>query len=405
MMALDRILILDGMQRSTLAAVRSLGRKGLRITVGEHVIPCLSSSSKYCADTFMYRSPLRYPREFLADLSEYLEKCRHDFVLPMTDVTSYLLASQRGAMSDLTHVIVAELEPYERASDKGRLVQLAEAIGVRVPRTYFLENIADFQTIERNLQYPVVLKPRKSKYLTPTGWVIGSVSYASTREGVIGILRSNDSRAPLPLIQEKIEGPGVGAFFLMSQGSEVASFFHKRLREKPPSGGVSVLRESIPIMGNIRDSALKLLGALSWNGVAMVEFKLDVRSNQPFLMEINPRFWGSLQLAVDSGVDFPYLLYRLEAGEEVLVVRDYSFGIKSRWLMGDLDHFLIRLFKSGKSLHLPKDAPGRLSVLLDFLRFHQPGLKYEIESRDDPGPCWFELRDYLGKLLRLKKYT
>ena len=110
------------------------------------------------------------------------------------------------------------------------------------------------------------------------------------------------------MIQEKIIGPGTGLFTLYDKNRHLALFSHKRIREKPPSGGVSVVSESVPLDNEMVDAADKLLSAVGWTGVAMVEFKRDVRDGKAKLMEINGRFWGTLQLAVASGVDFPVLL-------------------------------------------------------------------------------------------------
>lgn len=46
----------------------------------------------------------------------------------------------------------------------------------------------------------------------------------------------------------------------------------------------------------------------------MVEWKVDLRDGRPKLMEINPRFWGSLELAVRSGVNFPSLYADADRG-------------------------------------------------------------------------------------------
>src|SRR5205085_6819270 len=97
-------------------------------------------------------------------------------------------------------------------------------------------------------------------------------------------------------------------FALFDRGALVADFAHRRLREKPPAGGASVLSESAPVDPCLREQVVRLLGSIGWHGVAMVEYKHDLRSGATVLMEVNGRFWGSLQLAVDAGVDFPFLL-------------------------------------------------------------------------------------------------
>ena len=82
----------------------------------------------------------------------------------------------------------------------------------------------------------------------------------------------------------------------------------------------------------------------------MLEYKQDHRSGVPFLMEVNGRFWGSLQLAVDAGVDFPYLCCQLALGQAPDVPASYTVGVRSRWLLGDLDHLLLRVFHSDRDL-------------------------------------------------------
>ena len=69
------------------------------------------------------------------------------------------------------------------------------------------------------------------------------------------------------------------------------------------------------------EASEKILGHVAWEGVAMVEF-LVADDGTPYLMEVNTRFWGSLQLSIDAGVDFPYLLYQVFAGRRFLPISD-----------------------------------------------------------------------------------
>src|SRR5262249_54023142 len=111
--------------------------------------------------------------------------------------------------------------------------------------------------------------------------------------------------------------------------------------------------------------------------------------------------WGSLQLAIDAGVDFPYLLYQLATGQPIQVpINGYRSGVKSRWLLGDLDHLFLRLFKPEERLHLPPDTPSKWQTLVEFCRFFQRGMHWEVERFDDPGPGIYEWRNYLKSLKR-----
>jgi len=139
---------------------------------------------------------------------------------------------------------------------------------------------------------------------------------------------------------------------------------------------------------------MRLLGPLGWHGVAMMEFKQDQRTGQSFLMEVNGRFWGSLQLAIQAGVDFPYLSCQLALGDTVAAPLEYQVGIKSRWLLGDLDHLIIRLFHRDDAQNLPAGAPSRARALARFLQPFNPGMRYDVLSGDDPRPFLHEATDY-----------
>ena len=178
-----------------------------------------------------------------------------------------------------------------------------------IPNTVFLKNREDFEN-KRELiaNFPVVVKPCMSRIPSKNGFLETGVMYAENPERLAELYRSKESLNYPSMIQEKIVGPGTGLFTLFHKDRHLALFSHKRLLEKPPSGGVSVVSESVPLDHEMVIAARKLLAAVGWQGVAMVEFKRDVRDGRAKLMEINGRFWGSLQLAIASGMDFPVLL-------------------------------------------------------------------------------------------------
>ena len=156
----------------------------------------------------------------------------------------------------------------------------------------------------------------------------------------------------------------------------------------------SVLCESVALDPVMLDHAMRLLGPLGWHGVAMMEFKQDQRTGRSFLMEVNGRFWGSLQLAIDAGVDFPYMSCQLALGETIAPPRDYQIGVKSRWLLGDLDHLIIRVFHKAADQNLPDGAPSRARAMINFLQPFTPRTRYDVISADDLRPFVYETRQY-----------
>lgn len=373
---MPKVLITDGHWRKALAAVRALGRKKIQVTVGESTRLATAAFSKYCHRGVVYPSPLHRPSEFVDFLHKELSRHSYQMLLAMEDETLDLISQHHSEFSRWTYLPIVSSEKLHMARNKEKVLQLAEKHGISVPRTWYIRDLSELHTLKGGLPYPVVIKPR-------TGSGAVGLSYPENQKELTEQYIAVHERFPYPLIQERIPraGPGYGASLLLDERGQLkASFVHKRLREYPVTGGASTLRESVR-HDDIRDMALTLLKALDWFGVAMVEFKLDPRDGIPKLMEINPRFWGSLSLAIEAGVNFPYLLYRMSRGENFKPVEHYEIGKKSRWLLpGDILHFICN--------------PGRRSLLPEFLHFWDRNTAYDLISLKDPLPV-------LGRVLTL----
>lgn len=394
-----KVLVTDGEQRPALAIVRSLARQGMSVLAGSEHHVSLASCSRGCSGRVTYPSPCSAPEAFSSWLQDFVARARIDVVLPVTDVTTHLVSRNANALRTLTALPVPDFHAFDFVSDKGRLVEWAARCGVRTPRTELVDAAGGLPAAIERVVYPAVVKPVRSRYLTPAGWRSTGVHYANSRDELVALYRERDYLTAQPsLIQERICGPGVGMFVLFDRGRPIAEFAHRRLREKPPSGGVSVLRESVPVDPILRRWAERLLAPIGWHGVAMLEFKRDAVTGHPYLIEVNGRFWGSLQLAVDAGLDFPALTAQLALGHVPAAAPRYREGVRSRWLLGDVDHLLLRLRRTARGLQLPATAPGRVETLWRFLRFFGRDLHYEIEKLDDPGPGLHELREYVRAL-------
>jgi predicted ATP-grasp superfamily ATP-dependent carboligase len=241
--------------------------------------------------------------------------------------------------------------------------------------------------------FPVVVKPHRSVVRSTNGRPRRKfpVTIADNEEECRARLAALPAEAYPVLLQQRIRGPGEGIFLLRWDGKIVARFGHRRLREKPPAGGVSVYRESVVVEPEFAAAAERLLDSLDWRGVAMVECKRDITTGRLVLMEINGRLWGSLQLALDAGVDFPVLLAECALGEE-LPDRPpvYRVGARTRWLWGDIDHLLTRMRHSRAALHLPPEAPSRWGVIREFFRWRPGQDRWEVERPGDPAPFILE---------------
>lgn len=395
-----RVLITDGNERSALAVTRALGIQQLEVIVGAETRLSLAAVSKYCSRSFVYPSPYSDPDSFVEKLLEIVEREQITIVFPISDIAMQLIGTEKSRFERYAVVPAPPSTVFEEVSNKYRLMKLALELQIPIPETIFVPDGRVQEIVDRISHFPVVVKPGQSVMKVTNGWSKTSVHYAANASELFNLYREKDYLRQPSLIQRRVNGEGQGLFLLMNRGEPLILFAHRRLREKPPSGGVSVLRESIDLHKPMAGYAIRLLQHIGWHGVAMVEFKVDRETEVPILMEINGRFWGSLQLALDAGLNFPYLLYQMATGQRMsLRVDGYSVGVKSRWLLGDLDHLLVRLCHSNQALCLPSDSPSKWKCLREFCKFYQPGLYYEIERLDDPRPCLYELRQYLKNLL------
>jgi predicted ATP-grasp superfamily ATP-dependent carboligase len=388
-----RALVTDSDNRSALAATRSLGAAGHEVFVMGEKAETIAAVSRFCSRFLPCPSPQKDPEGFVAAVLGAVREHGIGLLLPMTEVTTLLLTRSRAQLPPSCVLPFAEEATLQKASDKTAMMALADSLGVPTPASVTLNSAADLDRVAP-LPYPVVVKPGRSRVRTPDGWLSTGVTYAADAAALRQRLNELPAQTYPLMLQERIQGPGEGFFALYAQGKQVASFAHRRIREKPPSGGVSVLRESADIPEDAMKYGTALLDALQWHGVAMVEFKRDAASGRLYLMEINARFWGSLQLAIDSGVDFPLLLARIAAGETPAPVR-HRVGVRSRWLLGDLDVLIQVMTRPRAALNLPAGFPSRGRYLLEFLKFWGPDQKDEIWQPGDRKPGWFELKKWL----------
>jgi len=364
----SRVIITDAQMRSSLAVIRSLGKKGLKITASEETRFATGFFSKYVKERVVYPSPRKNQEDFIKFLRAIVSKNSYEMLIPVADATLLPIMKNKDELEEYTIVPYPDYEKFIKAYDKGEVIKLAQKLKIPVPNTYFVQDFEELNILAKEIAYPIILKARFS---------FGSrgVRIANSGEDLIKKYKElSEKFGDSILLQEYIpKGEEIGVYTLFDfKYQPLAVTVQRRIRSYPVSGGPSTLRETIK--GELAEKAIKiaftLLEELKWYGIAMVEFRVDPRDNTPKLMEINPRFWGSLQLSILSGVDFPYLLYRLFTDGNVEPVLGYKEGVQCRWLLpGDILWFL--------------SSPNKLKNLKEFLKFNT---NYDILSLDDPGP-------------------
>jgi hypothetical protein len=198
-----------------------------------------------------------------------------------------------------------------------------------------------------------------------------------------------------PLIQGFVEGTGKGLFTVCDRGRPLMWFAHERLRDVRPSGSGSSLRRSIPVDPRMLAPAEKLLQSMRWHGPAMVEFR-DTGHGAPCLMEVNGRFWGSLELAVRAGADFPRMWTDLLCGGPHSTPAAAEMGVTVRWLWGDVKRLLY--IAAGAPRGYPGSYPTRRHGVVELFGPQPPGTQLECWRADDRWPAVGEWIQGIGEL-------
>ncbi len=394
-----RVLVLDADQRNALAIVRSLGRHGITILTADSGRYSLAGSSRYTSKHLQLPSTYNSAEQFIIVLTQLVEQEAIDILLPLSDVTIPIILKARERLGKVK-IPLPDKVAYEQMTDKYQLFQRAQEMGLSIPKTYFVNNRDELIAILNKIEFPVVIKPSRSRVLIANTWHHTSVTYARSKDELLVVVQNYRWFPQYPLLlQEFIQGHGCGISTLYDQGSAIGWFQHKRVREKPPDGGVSVLCESEVVDPAMQAIAERLLNAVAWHGVAMVEFKRTAEGKS-YLVEINGRFWGSLQLAIDAGMDFPWLLIQLATGARFNVRQQYFSGVRSRWLLGDLDRLYL-IFKNRHGRYTWRQIAGEV---ITFMTLFSRNTRYDVNRWSDPIPFVYELYHYIRALIRSDRH-
>lgn len=317
--------------RITLAAVRSLGRRGAHVLVGSDAFWGQAFYSRYSKGRLRYPNPRVDLDLFAETLRDHLEREKPDVLLPGNDYITLAVSQRRELLEPLAPIPIPDNEALEIAHDKAKTFELARSLGLRIPETHQPQSEQELETLAREIDYPCVVKLRSGG---------GSVGLRYPRDPAT-LLRAFSERPVAddivfaggePLIQQYIDGEIHDVNCLFSHGEPRALVTHRRIRTFPKSGGRGIYEETTD-EPDIREQAVALLKALRWHGPAEVEFLREKGTGTPYLMEINGRFWGSLDLAIHAGVDFPWLACKLAVDGDVPAVTKYSVGVRYRWLI------------------------------------------------------------------------
>jgi predicted ATP-grasp superfamily ATP-dependent carboligase len=382
-----RVLITDAGRGSAVAFIRSLGRRGWAVTAADAHRSSPGFRSRFTTDRLVYPDPVERSGDAVDAILAAARTRRTDLIVPVTDEIGLPLAAARDRFAGVACLALPDPEALAVTHDKARTLVLAERLGVPTPATVAVAGTDDaIAAAAAQLGWPVVIKPRSSREARDDGTVDAfAVSYAADADTLRARIDALAGRTGV-LLQRWRAGEGHGVELLVDRGRPLAAFQHRRIREVPVTGGASALRESVPLDPVMLEHATRLLGALEWTGLAMVEFRQT--EDGPELMEINGRVWGSLPLAVRAGMDFPGRLADLlldgSPPRSTPLATDYRIGVRARNLR--LEVSWIGAVATGRRRYPELPWPGRRAAIAAGLSLLDPRIGDDLLIREDPGP-------------------
>ncbi|WP_337866665.1 ATP-grasp domain-containing protein [Ignavibacterium sp.] len=323
------VLLSNGWDRISYNILRGLSKENLKVAFGTDNYFGMGYFSKYAAAKFIHHNYKKSEELFIADIISAINNYYPDVYIPTGEEIFAVSRNKKKIEQTGVKLPVSDIQTLETLNNKTISFKIAEKAGIPVPLSIVPRNMDEIHSFIRQEKLPVIIKKDWSR---AAQHVIKITE--ENFKNINRILSDHKLSFGNFIVQKFVEGTTYGVSLLMNQGDLRAKFTHKRLRERIITGGPSTLRVSVNNQ-LLEEYALRLLSSVKFHGVAMIEFKYDERTKQGWFIEANPRFWGSVGLAINSGVNFPYLLYKMAVEGDVEPVNNYEQGIVTEWWLGD----------------------------------------------------------------------
>ncbi|GCE17395.1 carboxylate--amine ligase [Dictyobacter kobayashii] len=327
-------VVLDAALRQSLVSVRSLGKRGLRVAAleAEHAVPAFSS--RWCQQGIICPG-VAGTEAYLSFLEQWLEHSGAHVIIASSDSTVALLRQHRERLEKRVQIALAHDPALGIAINKEQTLDVARRLGLGIPRGATVSSVDEVTAALKEIGLPAVIKPVES-------WLWDEAQGGGARFASRLVTTADEARRAVEeltqlggttLFQQFLTGRREAISIMYANHEVYASFAQWARRTEPQLGGTSVLRQSIAVPSDIGKQSEQLIREIDLEGYSEVEFRRD-QAGVPYLMEINPRLSASVEVAVRSGVDFPYLLYQWANGEKIDKIHSYRVGNWMRYLKG-----------------------------------------------------------------------
>ena len=388
-------LVLDAGLRQSLATVRALGRRGLRVAALGTTSGVPTFSSRWCKQAFVCPAD-EGTEEYFSYLEQLLDRYKVGVLITSSDATLSLIRQHREQLETKVRIALAKEPALGIAVNKERTLEVAKRLGLSIPRALSVEAVSEVESALDEIGLPAIIKPTESwGWNEAEGMRLACKLVTSVDEAKI-VVKDFTRFGGKVLFQQFITGRTDSDSLIYANNQIYACYaqWHTRI-----VGGESAVRQSIAVPSDIGNQAERLVREIDLEGCSEVEFRRD-GAEKPYLMEINPRLWASTELGIRSGVDFPYLLYQWASGEKIDKVESYPVGARLRYLKGDVLNTAAALIPSRQRGRPEMEKTPAARAILDFLLTFFSPMGYDCVDWKDPLPVWTSLAGFVRDIFR-----
>lgn len=313
---------------NTIAACRNLGEHGVKVITGDNLTLAGGNFSVYSKGFFTYPDPDSDPEGFIDKLIEICNKHNGpdvDLVLMPMHTDSFIVAENKDKFEGVAKLALPDRDKIDLIGNKASLAKFCKEKGINIPQTEVIDSCDEFDDVADSFKYPAFLK------ISDSNAAIGLHKVDSAEEAKKhfknDVAKFKLTGKGLAILQEAVPGEDYCSTFLFENGELKGCMTYHNILDYPKKTGMGALRETVDAT-EMEEIGAKLLALADWHGVAEIDFRWNGEGT-PYLIEVNPRFWGGLGQSVESGWNYPYLLFRLAVDGHIEPVPKGSHNVKT----------------------------------------------------------------------------
>ncbi len=381
-----KVLITSANTRVAYSICCSLAQSGYEVYAGDRTKFTMTGVSRYCKGTMVYPSPFTEQEKFIDTISNFMQENEIDILIPVLEETFTCLKFKVFLERSGVSFLLPEYEKALKLHSKDSLTALANELNLDTPQSFELEEILRSSENIEKLPFPVIIKPKQGG----GGWGMTRIYSCEEFKNQI---ENHDYLASNYIVQELVEGQLIGACAIYHKGKYIIADSYKSTTVYPLLVGQPTTRLSHDYPQAL-EAVKKMLDYLEWNGVCEIDFIVDENKNKSYLIDANPRFWGSIKQNIAAGVDYPLYYALLAKNCEDFLANDATIGTRTRWLGGDILRIISQV----------KEATNPLRELYSLFSSKINYDAYDDFSIKDPLPLMaWGINLTLNKILKRKK--